>query len=135
MEIVTKHALPWVTLKWSGRQPDLKHSLSHMHVVHHLKTNIAASFYHLPSDRHVDSLMSYARPSNFYEELHGSSTIPSQTVHPGYSQIYAMAFGFSSSLPHGQLRSDNIDVELENKDLWDKFHEIGTEMIITKTGR
>lgn len=48
-----------------------------------------------------------------------------------------MAFGFSSALPHGQLRSDNcgLDVELENKDLWDKFHEIGTEMIITKTGR
>jgi len=46
-----------------------------------------------------------------------------------------MAFGFSSFLPHGQLRADGIDVELENKDLWDKFHEIGTEMIITKTGR
>ncbi|KAK9510919.1 hypothetical protein O3M35_005595 [Rhynocoris fuscipes] len=24
---------------------------------------------------------------------------------------------------------------LETKDLWDKFHELGTEMIITKTGR
>lgn len=46
-----------------------------------------------------------------------------------------MAFGFSSSLPLGQLRNESIDVELENKDLWDKFHEIGTEMIITKTGR
>lgn len=24
---------------------------------------------------------------------------------------------------------------LETKELWDKFHELGTEMIITKTGR
>lgn len=24
---------------------------------------------------------------------------------------------------------------LETKELWDKFHELGTEMIITKSGR
>lgn len=79
--------------------------------------------------------MSYSRPTNFYEDMHGSATIPSQPFNPGYSQIHTMAFGFSSSLPHGQLRSDNMEVELENKELWDKFHNIGTEMIITKTGR
>ena len=28
-----------------------------------------------------------------------------------------------------------IDCHLETKELWDKFHELGTEMIITKTGR
>lgn len=28
-----------------------------------------------------------------------------------------------------------VDCHLENKDLWDKFNELGTEMIITKTGR
>lgn len=28
-----------------------------------------------------------------------------------------------------------IRCHLETKDLWDKFHELGTEMIITKTGR
>ena len=28
-----------------------------------------------------------------------------------------------------------IKCRLETKDLWDKFHELGTEMIITKTGR
>lgn len=27
------------------------------------------------------------------------------------------------------------DCHLETKDLWDKFHDLGTEMIITKTGR
>lgn len=29
----------------------------------------------------------------------------------------------------------SIDCQLETKELWDKFHDLGTEMIITKTGR
>ena len=29
----------------------------------------------------------------------------------------------------------NIKVTLENEDLWRRFHQIGTEMIITKMGR
>ena len=29
----------------------------------------------------------------------------------------------------------HIDCFLETKELWDKFNELGTEMIITKTGR
>ncbi|CAH1388454.1 unnamed protein product [Nezara viridula] len=28
-----------------------------------------------------------------------------------------------------------VTCHLETKELWDKFHELGTEMIITKTGR
>ena len=28
-----------------------------------------------------------------------------------------------------------VDFYLETKELWDKFNELGTEMIITKTGR
>lgn len=30
---------------------------------------------------------------------------------------------------------DNVDVILEGKELWDRFNELGTEMIITKAGR
>lgn len=30
---------------------------------------------------------------------------------------------------------DEIQVELQCADLWKRFHEIGTEMIITKAGR
>jgi hypothetical protein len=30
---------------------------------------------------------------------------------------------------------ERVDCRLENKELWDRFHELGTEMIITKTGR
>lgn len=29
----------------------------------------------------------------------------------------------------------NIKVELEGRDLWERFNELGTEMIITKAGR
>jgi T-box protein 20 len=29
----------------------------------------------------------------------------------------------------------HVVCHLETKDLWDKFNELGTEMIITKTGR
>ena len=30
---------------------------------------------------------------------------------------------------------DDGQVELESMDLWEKFHDIGTEMVITKCGR
>ena len=32
-------------------------------------------------------------------------------------------------------QENNIRVTLHNKDMWDKFHAVGTEMIITKAGR
>lgn len=38
----------------------------------------------------------------------------------------------------GSCNSDDlrpIQCHLETKELWDKFHDLGTEMIITKTGR
>ncbi|XP_074643456.1 T-box transcription factor TBX2-B-like [Tubulanus polymorphus] len=42
-------------------------------------------------------------------------------------------------LHHGSSQQDennkNIKIKLENRELWQKFHAIGTEMIITKTGR
>jgi hypothetical protein len=39
----------------------------------------------------------------------------------------------SSSPTSGGLA--NVECRLEAKQLWDKFHELGTEMIITKSGR
>jgi len=35
----------------------------------------------------------------------------------------------------GGYALENIECRLEAKQLWDKFHELGTEMIITKSGR
>jgi len=35
-----------------------------------------------------------------------------------------------------QRREDSsVRVTLQNKDMWNKFHHVGTEMIITKAGR
>ena len=31
--------------------------------------------------------------------------------------------------------TDDPKVSLESKDLWEKFHGLGTEMVITKSGR
>lgn len=44
------------------------------------------------------------------------------------------ALGNSCSL-YENADMDKIHVTLECKDLWMKFHELGTEMIITKAGR
>ena len=33
------------------------------------------------------------------------------------------------------LEPDDPVIELENAELWEQFHKIGTEMVITKTGR
>jgi hypothetical protein len=39
-------------------------------------------------------------------------------------------------MPVNEERSlEDIKVELQMKDLWHRFHELGTEMIITKAGR
>ena len=35
----------------------------------------------------------------------------------------------------GEIKDPNIKVTLQNKEIWDKFHACGTEMIITKAGR
>ena len=43
-----------------------------------------------------------------------------------------MGLGASSQR---DVRDKNIKISLENRDLWQKFHSLGTEMIITKTGR
>lgn len=39
-------------------------------------------------------------------------------------------------MPVNEERSlEDIKVDLQMKDLWRRFHELGTEMIITKAGR
>lgn len=38
-------------------------------------------------------------------------------------------------LPPSADVTDDLKVELDGKDLWKNFHELGTEMVITKSGR
>ena len=33
------------------------------------------------------------------------------------------------------LEGEDITIELQMRDLWQRFYELGTEMIITKAGR
>ena len=40
-----------------------------------------------------------------------------------------------STDPEDDDGPDDAKVDLENMDLWDSFHQFGTEMVITKTGR
>ncbi|XP_045020281.1 T-box transcription factor TBX22 [Bubalus bubalis] len=50
-----------------------------------------------------------------------------------YPCLLATTFGFNS---FGSLEEkDIIQVELQGSELWKRFHDIGTEMIITKAGR
>ncbi|XP_014679941.1 PREDICTED: T-box transcription factor TBX3-like, partial [Priapulus caudatus] len=37
--------------------------------------------------------------------------------------------------PEDSQYVDNPKVDLESKELWEKFHKLGTEMVITKSGR
>ena len=43
--------------------------------------------------------------------------------------------GSSAATRTDQRPDKNIKVTLDNRDLWRKFHTLGTEMIITKSGR
>lgn len=36
---------------------------------------------------------------------------------------------------HNNIDCDDIKVELQMQELWHRFHQLGTEMIITKAGR
>ena len=36
---------------------------------------------------------------------------------------------------HDTIENDDVQVELQMPDLWQRFYELGTEMIITKAGR
>jgi T-box protein 20 len=41
----------------------------------------------------------------------------------------------SAESSSGSKNMVDIHCRLETKELWDKFHDLGTEMIITKSGR
>lgn len=59
--------------------------------------------------------------SSFISSLSGSS--PEELV------LYSIETVMETISP------ESVEVKLENKDLWDKFNTLGTEMVITKTGR
>lgn len=75
-----------------------------------------------------------SRPSSATgEERERDSPHPSGTTAASRSSHNPYAAGLKPRCNSELLQG--VDCLLENKDLWDKFHELGTEMIITKTGR
>ncbi|KAM6970343.1 T-box transcription factor TBX2a [Aplochiton taeniatus] len=102
---------------------------------------------HRPADFPMSAFLAAAQPSFF----------PALTLPPGLTKPladHALAgaaeAGLHAALGHhhqaAHLRSlkslepeeeveDDPKVTLEAKDLWDQFHKIGTEMVITKSGR
>lgn len=51
------------------------------------------------------------------------------------SSSSSAANGNGTSSTNNNSRLSQIECTLDNKDMWDKFHSLNTEMIITKTGR
>lgn len=61
----------------------------------------------------------------------GGSPYPLMAHNPGL-----MAHRHLAAASAASVKSDpNIKIALENAELWQQFHDIGTEMIITKLGR
>ena len=65
----------------------------------------------------------------------GSAGSPYQ-LPPSHNASAAAMMAHRHLAAAASVKSDpNIKIELENAELWQQFHQIGTEMIITKLGR
>ena len=88
--------------------------------------------------------------SGYLPGLHGLGPTNSFVPPPGYSNLFPKIPnplglpGISEADPLRALRpldsdEDNViddpKVTLEMKELWEQFHKLGTEMVITKSGR
>ncbi|KAM4627964.1 T-box transcription factor TBX2b isoform 2-T2 [Polymixia lowei] len=103
---------------------------------------------HRPTDFPMSAFLAAAQPS-FFPALTlppGALTkpIPDHTLagaaeaglHPALSHHHQAAHLRSlKSLEPEEEVDDDPKVTLEAKDLWDQFHKLGTEMVITKSGR
>lgn len=67
------------------------------------------------------------------ENSHTKRSIEYSAGHSGHAKRQKTRSHDSSE--HIGENIDSIDVILEGKELWDRFNELGTEMIITKAGR
>uniref|UniRef100_UPI00358E150D T-box transcription factor TBX20 n=1 Tax=Myxine glutinosa TaxID=7769 RepID=UPI00358E150D len=75
-------------------------------------------------------------------EADGTDCFPAHVVEKdlpkvGTPRLASPAYGSALPVPAEPPSSElaGIRCSLETKDLWEKFHELGTEMIITKSGR
>ncbi|AWO98449.1 putative T-box transcription factor TBX2 [Scophthalmus maximus] len=66
---------------------------------------------------------------------HGLAGAAEAGLHPALSHHQAAHLRSMKSLEPEEEVDDDPKVTLEAKDLWDQFHKLGTEMVITKSGR
>lgn len=70
------------------------------------------------------------------EQSTGSdSEVLTERTSCSFSAHTDLASGAAGSVPAAMSSMEEIQVELQCADLWKRFHDIGTEMIITKAGR
>lgn len=106
---------------------------------------------HRPTDFPMSAFLAAAQPS-FFPALSlppGALTKPlpehglagaaeaaaAAGLHPALSHHQAAHLRGLKSLEPEEEVDDDPKVNLEAKDLWDQFHKLGTEMVITKSGR
>ncbi|XP_067102975.1 T-box transcription factor TBX2b [Osmerus mordax] len=103
---------------------------------------------HRPTDFPMSAFLAAAQPS-FFPALtlppgaltkpisdHALAGAAEAGLHPALSHHHQAAHLRSlKSLEPDEEVDDDPKVTLEAKDLWDQFHKIGTEMVITKSGR
>ena len=80
-----------------------------------------------PSGPHSRYLLAGLGPTNSFNPAYG---------YPGlFPRLPFGAFPPRPPPPEDDNVQDDPKVTLEAKELWEQFHKIGTEMVITKTGR
>ncbi|KAG9340563.1 hypothetical protein JZ751_021385 [Albula glossodonta] len=103
---------------------------------------------HRPADFPMSAFLAAAQPS-FFPALtlppgaltkqipdHALSGAAEAGLHPALTRHHQAAhLRTLKSLEPEEEVEDDPKVTLEAKDLWDQFHKIGTEMVITKSGR
>uniref|UniRef100_A0A8B9L699 T-box domain-containing protein n=1 Tax=Astyanax mexicanus TaxID=7994 RepID=A0A8B9L699_ASTMX len=102
---------------------------------------------HRPTDFPMSAFLAAAQPS-FFPALalppgaltkpipeHALAGAAEPGLHPALSHHQAAHLRSLKSLEPEEEVEDDPKVTLEAKDLWDQFHKLGTEMVITKSGR
>ncbi|KAL4658790.1 T-box transcription factor TBX2-like [Arapaima gigas] len=96
-----------------------------------------------PLDFSISAFLAAAQPSFFPALALPPSALGKPPVESGLSgalgpphhHIHATHLHGFKSMELEDAAKDNPKVTLEAKELWDQFHKIGTEMVITKSGR
>ena len=135
--------MPPCVLALPPQQPANSMAFSHHY-------NMSSLSHNAPNGRLFDGfngLMSSSSPPSAFPPLGPTNSFSTPAGYQGlFPPRLAAGFPFPGFPPRGPLHAplplaedDNVKddpkVTLEHKELWEKFHKNGTEMVITKSGR